>query len=160
MFVPTPAGRPRRRPCLAGLRLPSLRGRARPLAKLAARFARLNAAARDGVGQRQRKAPGTAPHSAAHKGRRRRNRDHLPNDFMFQMENQDLAALRSQTVTSNTGRGGRRTAPNAFTEQGVAILSSVLNSPRVVVVNVEIMRTFVRVRELPATHGEVVRSKK
>ncbi len=79
---------------------------------------------------------------------------------MFQMENQDLAALRSQTVTSNTGRGGRRTAPNAFTEQGVAILSSVLNSPRVVVVNVEIMRTFVRVRELPATHGEVVRSKK
>ena len=74
---------------------------------------------------------------------------------MFQMENQDLAALRSQIVTSNTGRGGRRTAPYAFTEQGVAMLSSVLNSLRAIVVNIEIMRTFVRVRELAATHGDL-----
>jgi len=58
-------------------------------------------------------------------------------------------------VTSNTGRGGRRTAPYVFTEQGVAMLSSVLNSPRAIVVNIEIMRTFVRVRELAATHGDL-----
>lgn len=85
----------------------------------------------------------------------KRNLDRFPSDFMFQMENQDLAALRSQIVTSNTGRGGRRTAPYAFTEQGVAMLSSVLNSPRAIVVNIEIMRTFVRVRELAATHGDL-----
>lgn len=58
-------------------------------------------------------------------------------------------------MTSNTGRGGRRTAPYVFTEQGVAMLSSVLNSPRAIVVNIEIMRTFVRVRELAATHGDL-----
>lgn len=85
----------------------------------------------------------------------KRNLDRFPSDFMFQMENQDLAALRSQIVTSNTGRGGRRTAPYAFTEQGVAMLSSVLNSPRAIVVNIEIMRTFVRVRELAATHDDL-----
>lgn len=85
----------------------------------------------------------------------KRNLDRFPSDFMFQMENQDLAALRSQIVTSNTGRGGRRTAPYAFTEQGVAMLSSVLNSPRAVVVNIEIMRTFVRVRELAAIHSDL-----
>ena len=85
----------------------------------------------------------------------KRNLDRFPSDFMFQMENQDLAALRSQVVTSNTGRGGRRTAPYAFTEQGVAMLSSVLNSPRAIVVNIEIMRTFVRVRELAATRGDL-----
>ena len=85
----------------------------------------------------------------------KRNLDRFPSDFMFQMENQDLAALRSQIVTSNTGRGGRRTAPYVFTEQGVAMLSSVLNSPRAIVVNIEIMRTFVRVRELAATHSDL-----
>ena len=69
----------------------------------------------------------------------------------------EFAALRSQTVTSNTGRGGRRTAPYAFTEQGVAMLSSVLGSPRAIGVNIEIMRTFVRVRELAATHSELAK---
>ena len=60
--------------------------------------------------------------------------------------------MRSQFVTSNTGRGGRRYAPYAFTEQGVAMLSSVLNSPRAVAINIEIMRAFVQVRSVAATH--------
>jgi len=60
-------------------------------------------------------------------------------------------------VTSKTGRGGRRTAPYAFTEQGVAMLSSVLGSTRAIGVNIEIMRTFVRVRELAATHHDLAK---
>ena len=74
---------------------------------------------------------------------------------MFQLSAEEFTALRSQTVTSNTGRGGRRTAPYAFTEQGVAMLSSVLGSPRAIGINIEIMRTFVRVRELATTHSEL-----
>lgn len=85
----------------------------------------------------------------------KRNLQRFPPDFMFQLENHDVGALRSQIVTSNTGRGGRRTLPYAFTEQGVAMLSSVLGSPRAITVNIEIMRTFVRVRELASTHGDL-----
>ena len=85
----------------------------------------------------------------------------FPADFMFQLSAEEFAALRSQTVTSNTGqnpgRGGRRSAPYAFTEQGVAMLSSVLGSPRAIAVNIEIMRTFVRVRALAATHGDLAK---
>ena len=87
----------------------------------------------------------------------KRNLARFPQDFMFQLSANEFAALRSQTVTSNTGRGGRRTAPYAFTEQGVAMLSSVLGSPRAIGVNIEIMRTFVRVRELAATHSELAK---
>lgn len=87
----------------------------------------------------------------------KRNLARFPQDFMFQLSADEFAALRSQTVTSNTGRGGRRTAPYAFTEQGVAMLSSVLGSPRAIGVNIEIMRTFVRVRELAATHSELAK---
>nr|WP_225444713.1 ORF6N domain-containing protein [Pseudomarimonas arenosa] len=58
-------------------------------------------------------------------------------------------------MISSAGHGGRRTAPYAFTAQGVAMLSSVLNSPRAIAVNIEIMRTFVRVRELAATHAHL-----
>jgi hypothetical protein len=87
----------------------------------------------------------------------KRNIARFPQDFMFQLSAEEFAALRSQTVTSNTGRGGRRTAPYAFTEQGVAMLSSVLGSPRAIAVNIEIMRTFVRVRELAATHSELAK---
>lgn len=87
----------------------------------------------------------------------KRNIARFPQDFMFQLSADEFAALRSQTVTSNTGRGGRRTAPYAFTEQGVAMLSSVLGSPRAIGVNIEIMRTFVRVRELAVTHGELAK---
>ena len=87
----------------------------------------------------------------------KRNLARFPQDFMFQISSEEFAALRSQTVTSNTGRGGRRTPPYAFTEQGVAMLSSVLGSQRAIGVNIEIMRTFVRVRELAATHSELAK---
>jgi DNA-binding PadR family transcriptional regulator len=88
----------------------------------------------------------------------KRNLARFPADFMFQLTGEEFAALRSQFVTSNTeGRGGRRTAPYAFTEQGVAMLSSVLGSTRAIAVNIEIMRTFVRVRALAATHGDLAK---
>ncbi len=67
------------------------------------------------------------------------------------------AALRSQFVTSNSGRGGRRYLPMAFTEQGVAMLSSVLRSPRAVQVNIAIMRAFVKLRGLLASHRDLAR---
>lgn len=77
----------------------------------------------------------------------KRNRERFPADFMFQCTEKEFAALRSQSVISKPeGRGGRRRAPYAFTEQGVAMLSSVLRSQRAVLVNVEIMRAFVRAR--------------
>jgi hypothetical protein len=76
---------------------------------------------------------------------------------MFQLTDQEFARLRSQFVTSNAGRGGRRYAPYAFTEQGVAMLSSVLRSPRAIAVNVEIMRAFVRLREMVATNTQLAR---
>ena len=88
----------------------------------------------------------------------KRNLARFPQDFMFQLSAQEWAALRSQSVISNTeGRGGRRTAPYAFTEQGVAMLSTVLGSTRAIAVNIEIMRTFVRVRALAATHGDLAK---
>ena len=76
---------------------------------------------------------------------------------MFQLSPAEFADLRSQSVTSSAGHGGRRTAPYAFTEQGVAMLSSVLGSARAIAVNIEIMRTFVRVRALAATHGDLAK---
>jgi ORF6N domain len=88
----------------------------------------------------------------------KRNLTRFPGDFMFQLSAEGFAALRSQTVTSNSGgRGGRRTAPYAFTEQGVAMLSSVLSSARAIAANIEIMRTFVRVRALAATHSDLAK---
>ena len=92
----------------------------------------------------------------------KRNGQRFPADFMFQLNADEWKSLRSQTVISNVagpvvGRGGRRTAPYAFTEQGVAMLSSVLSSERAVAVNIEIMRTFVRVRELAATHQDLAK---
>lgn len=92
----------------------------------------------------------------------KRNAGRFPADFMFQLDAAEWNSLRSQTVISNAagvgvGRGGRRTAPYAFTEQGVAMLSSVLSSERAVAVNIEIMRTFVRVRELAATHQDLAK---
>jgi ORF6N domain len=86
-----------------------------------------------------------------------RNLDRFPLDFMFKLDAQEVAHLRSQIVTSNIGRGGRRYAPYAFTEQGVAMLSSVLRSKRAISVNVEIMRAFVRLRQLLATHADLAR---
>jgi hypothetical protein len=78
----------------------------------------------------------------------KRNLERFPSDFMFELSATEWAALRSQSVTSKPGRGGRRYAPYAFTEQGVAMLSSVLNSDRAIAVNIEIMRSFVRIRRL------------
>ncbi|RZL91278.1 MAG: ORF6N domain-containing protein [Variovorax sp.] len=87
----------------------------------------------------------------------KRNLARFPDDFMFQLTADEFSALRSQTVTSNTGRGGRRTPPYAFTEHGVAMLSSVLHSERAVAVNIQIMRTFVRVRELATSHRDLAK---
>jgi hypothetical protein len=74
---------------------------------------------------------------------------------MFQLNADEASFLRSQFATSNVGRGGRRYLPYAFTEQGVAMLSSVLNSERAVQVNIAIMRTFVKLREILATHKDL-----
>jgi len=87
----------------------------------------------------------------------RRNSDRFPEDFMFQLTDQEADSLRSQIVTSNEGRGGRRTLPYAFTEHGVAMLSSVLRSHRAVLMNIIIIRAFVRMRELLATHKNLAR---
>ncbi len=78
----------------------------------------------------------------------KRNLERFPPDFMFELSAAEWAALRSQCVTSKVGRGGRRYAPYAFTEQGVAMLSSVLTSDRAIAVNIEVMRSFVRIRRL------------
>ena len=86
----------------------------------------------------------------------KRNRKRFPADFMFQLTKEEAANLKSQFVISNW-RGLRRAMPYAFTEQGVAMLSSVLNSKRAVQVNIEIMRTFARLRQLLATHARLAR---
>jgi hypothetical protein len=87
----------------------------------------------------------------------KRNIKRFPADFMFQLTDEEYERLRSQIVTSKKGRGGRRYPPFAFTEQGVAMLSSVLRSERAVQVNIEIMRAFVRLREILATHKDLAR---
>jgi hypothetical protein len=85
----------------------------------------------------------------------RRNKERFPDDFAFELTPQEFTNLMSQTATSKS-HGGRRKLPLAFTEQGVAMLSSVLRSAAAVRVNVEIMRAFVRLRRLLATPGELV----
>ena len=84
----------------------------------------------------------------------KRNRERFPEDFMFQLSREESDHLKSQIVISSWG-GARRAPPYAFTEQGVAMLSSVLRSKRAVLVNVEIMRTFVRLRRLLAAHADL-----
>jgi len=83
----------------------------------------------------------------------KRNLARFPGDFMFQLNQEEAAALRSQIATSNAGRGGRRYAPYAFTEQGVAMLSSVLRSKTAVAVNIAIMRAFVELRRAAADYA-------
>ncbi len=85
-----------------------------------------------------------------------RNPGRFPADFMFQLTLREAESLRSQTVISNVGRGGRRYLPYTFTEQGVAMLSSVLNSERAVQVNIAIMRAFIRLREILSTHKDIM----
>ena len=87
----------------------------------------------------------------------KRNRERFPPDFMFRLTVREAESLRSQIVTSNPGRGGRRTAPSAFTEQGVAMLSSVLRGSQAVRVNIEIMRAFVRLRRMLASNADLAR---
>jgi ORF6N domain-containing protein len=87
----------------------------------------------------------------------KRNRDRFPVDFVFQMTKEEFESLISQSAISNTGRGGRRTLPWAFTEHGVAMRSSVLRSKKAVQVNISIIRTFVKLREVLATHKDLAR---
>ena len=112
----------------------------------------------------------------------KRNEERFPDDFMFQLNELELnvilrspvvtsnvksvrssanesGLLRSQIVTSKRGAsaGGRRYLPYAFTEQGIAMLSSVLRSPRAIAVNIEIMRAFVRLRQMIASHADLAR---
>ncbi|MCR4303854.1 MAG: ORF6N domain-containing protein [Gallionella sp.] len=85
----------------------------------------------------------------------RRSIERFPEDFAFKLTNQEFVFLRSQTVTSSWG--GSRVPPHAFTEQGVAMLSSVLRSSRAVGVNIEIMRAFVKLRSLLESDKELSR---
>ncbi|NHZ93357.1 ORF6N domain-containing protein [Massilia sp. CCM 8733] len=85
----------------------------------------------------------------------KRNASRFPADFMFQLDPGEWSTLRSQSVISNSGRGGRRYPPYAFTELGVAMLSSVLGGMQAIAVNIEIMRAFVRLREVLASNNEL-----
>jgi hypothetical protein len=100
----------------------------------------------------------------------KRNTGRFPDDFMFQLTAEEVAALRYQFGTSNeiddglrsqsatsNGRGGRRTLPYAFTEQGVAMLASVLGSERAIQVNIAVIRAFVRMRQVLASHAGLAR---
>ncbi len=86
-----------------------------------------------------------------------RNRKRFPSDFMFQLTTEDVDRLRSQFATSKSGSGGRRYRPYVFTEQGVAMLSSVLKSERAIQVNIAIMRAFVQLREMIGSNKGLAR---
>jgi hypothetical protein len=87
----------------------------------------------------------------------KRNIKRFPEDFMFQMTKEEFEIWRSQIVTSNRDRMGLRRPPFVFTEQGVAMLSSVLNSDRAILVNIQIMRVFTRLRALLESHKGILR---
>src|SRR6266404_5281020 len=82
----------------------------------------------------------------------KRNQERFPSDFMFQLNPEEQASLRSQSATSNQGRGGRRYAPYAFTEHGAIMAATVLNSERAVEMSVFVVRAFVRLREMLAAN--------
>jgi hypothetical protein len=85
----------------------------------------------------------------------KRNRHRFPADFMFQLSNVENVSLISQIVISKDGRGGRRKLPYVFTEHGVAMLSSILNSKKAVEINIMIIRAFIKIRELLSTHKKL-----
>lgn len=87
----------------------------------------------------------------------RRNPARFPPDFMFRLTAAEWDSLRSQNATSNAGRGGRRFLPFAFTEHGAVMLANVLSSPRAVQASILVVRTFVKLRELLATHEQISR---
>lgn len=86
----------------------------------------------------------------------RRNIERFPEDFMFEMEKTELENWRSQNVTSKEDRQGLRYAPFCFTEQGVTMLSCILNSQRAIAVNIQIIRIFTRMREMLLTHKDIL----
>ena len=87
----------------------------------------------------------------------RRNRDRFPADFMFQLTDEELAILRSQFATSRSGWGGRRYPPFAFTEHGAIMAANVLSSPRAIAASVMVVRAFVRLRQMLASHADLAR---
>jgi hypothetical protein len=87
----------------------------------------------------------------------KRNQSRFPVDFMFQLSDAEFAALRSQTVISNTGRGGRRSNPYVFTEHGAIQASNVLSSRQAIEMGVYVVRAFVQLRETLASHAELAR---
>ena len=87
----------------------------------------------------------------------KRNMTRFPSHYMFQLTEDEFYSLRSQIVTSKKGRGGRRYMPYAFTEQGVAMLSSVLNSERAIQTNIQIIDTFVKLRQWAIENNEIAK---
>lgn len=85
----------------------------------------------------------------------KRNRSRFPDDFMFQLSQEEYNGLSSQNASSKESRGGRRYLPYVFTEHGVAMLSSVLHSEKAILVNIEIMRTFSRIRHILSSHKDL-----
>ena len=85
----------------------------------------------------------------------RRNIDRFPSDFMFELSQLEVQSLRSQIVMSKPGRGGTRHKPFAFIEQGVAMLASILNSPKAIEVNIAIVRAFVFIRQYALSHKDL-----
>jgi len=86
----------------------------------------------------------------------KRNEKRFPADFMFQMTSEELSNWKSQNVISNKEKMGLRKPPNVFTEQGVAMLSSVLNSETAIEVNIQVIRTFTRIRQMLSEHTEIL----
>src|SRR5436190_15670356 len=86
----------------------------------------------------------------------KRNANRFPKDFMFQLTKEEWKSLRSQFATSKDAKGGRRYMPYAFTEHGVLMLSSILNSKRAIKVNIQIMRIYTRIRALLLTHKDIL----
>ncbi len=87
----------------------------------------------------------------------KRNEKRFPEDFMFQMSKEEMQEWKSQIVISNSEKMGLRKSPLVFTEQGVAMLSSVLNSDRAIMVNIQIIRVFTKMRKLVETHKEILK---
>ena len=87
----------------------------------------------------------------------KRNSDRFPLDFCFQLTKEEFAAMKCQFGISDKGRGGRRFMPYAFSQEGVAMLSSVLRSQRAAIINVTIMRAFVKLREMMSTHKDLAK---
>ena len=87
----------------------------------------------------------------------RRNRDRFPPDFMFQLTEEEFANLRSQNATSRSGWGGRRSPPFVFTEHGAIMAANILSSPQAITASVTVVRAFVRLRQMLASHADLAR---